>query len=181
MLLVLRDYKWVDISTTLVIACFFASMMFMTGIIGRFMFSFPFVITITLLASLVCSLTIVPALTIAFQRGKHPSEEETLQKKQGWFSRLLDSKPILSLNPIIAIYEKALVWVLETKKRRRLILTSIFLAFFLSASLPITGLLKSEFFPATDEDIFSIDIEGQPGQKIEVTSDISKQVEATLK
>jgi HAE1 family hydrophobic/amphiphilic exporter-1 len=68
MLLVLRDYKWVDISTTLVIACFFASMMFMTGIIGRFMFSFPFVITITLLASLVCSLTIVPALTIAFQR-----------------------------------------------------------------------------------------------------------------
>jgi multidrug efflux pump subunit AcrB len=41
--------------------------------------------------------------------------------------------------------------------------------------------LKSEFFPATDEDIFAIDIEGQPGQKIEVTSDIAKQVESTLK
>jgi multidrug efflux pump subunit AcrB len=49
-------------------------MMFMTGIIGRFMFSFPFVITITLLASLVVSLTIVPALTLAFQGGKQPKE-----------------------------------------------------------------------------------------------------------
>lgn len=75
MLLVLRDYKWVDTSTTLVIACFFASMLFMTGIIGRFMFSFPFVITITLLVSLLSSLTIVPALSLLFQRGKHPAEE----------------------------------------------------------------------------------------------------------
>lgn len=159
MLLVLRDYKWVDTSTTLVIACFFASMMFMTGIIGRFMFSFPFVITITLIASLICSLTIVPALTLAFQRGKHPDDEEKIVKKQGWFSKLLDSKPILSLNPLIAIYEKGLVWALETKKRRGLVLASIFLAFFISLTLPLTGLLKSEFFPATDEDLFAIDIE----------------------
>ena len=60
-LLVLRDYKLVDASTTLVIVCFFASMMFMTGIIGKFLFSLPFVITIVLLGSLLSSLTIVPA------------------------------------------------------------------------------------------------------------------------
>jgi len=179
MLLVLRDYKWVDTSTTFVIACFFVSMMFMTGIIGRFIFSFPFVITITLMASLVGSLTIVPALTLAFQKGKHP--KDAINAKPSWFSRFTDAKPILSLNSTIALYEKWLSWTLATKTRRRTVLASIFALFFVAASLPATGLLKSEFFPATNEDLLTIDIEGQPGQRIEITSDIAKKVEPILK
>jgi len=179
MLLVLRDYKWVDTSTTFVIACFFASMMFMTGIIGRFLFSFPFVITITLMASLIGSLTIVPALTLAFQKGKHP--KDAINAKPSWFSRFTDAKPILSLNSTIALYEKWLSWTLATKTRRRTVLASIFALFLVAASLPATGLLKSEFFPATNEDLLTIDIEGQPGQRIEVTSDIAKKVEPILK
>jgi multidrug efflux pump subunit AcrB len=41
-------------------------MLFMTGIMGKFIFSIPFVITITLLASLVIALTINPSLAVIF-------------------------------------------------------------------------------------------------------------------
>lgn len=67
MLLALRDLKWPDISTTLTTAWIFAAMLFMTGIIGKFIFSIPFVILTTLLISLVLSLTIVPSLILFFQ------------------------------------------------------------------------------------------------------------------
>ena len=67
MLLALRDLKWPDISTSLTTTWIFAAMLFMTGIIGKFIFSIPFVIMTTVLISLVLSLTIVPALTLFFQ------------------------------------------------------------------------------------------------------------------
>gem|GEM_PF-5448647 len=38
-------------------------------------------------------------------------------------------------------------------------MVSILLLFAVAVSLPATGLLKSEFFPATDEDLIGINIE----------------------
>lgn len=70
-LLVLRDYKQVLTSTTLTVVWIFSAMLFMTGLIGKFIFSIPFVITVTLLASLVVALTINPALAVLFV-GKSP-------------------------------------------------------------------------------------------------------------
>jgi multidrug efflux pump subunit AcrB len=67
MLLTLRDLKWPDISTSLTTTWIFAAMLFMTGIIGKFIFSIPFVIMTTVLVSLILSLTIVPSLTLFFQ------------------------------------------------------------------------------------------------------------------
>lgn len=186
-LLVLRDYKWVDTSTTLVIVCFFASMMFMTGIIGKFLFSLPFVITIVLLGSLLSSLTIVPAAILLIS-GKDCKkwvnwEKDCLEKM--WFftrifNKILNTKPLLSLNPLINLYEKWLKYVLFTKKRMIVFLVSIFLLFFIALSLPITGLLKSEFFPATDEDLIGIDIEWEAGQRLEITSLQASKIEKIL-
>lgn len=65
-LLVLRDYKQVLTSTTLTVVWIFSAMLFMTGLIGKFIFSIPFVITVTLLASLIIALTINPALAVFF-------------------------------------------------------------------------------------------------------------------
>lgn len=186
-LLVLRDYKWVDTSTTLVIVCFFASMMFMTGIIGKFLFSLPFVITIVLLGSLLSSLTIVPAAILMISGKdckKLPNGEEECDEKKWFFAKMFDKilnvKPLLSLNPLIELYEKGLKYVLFSKKRMLVFLTGIFILFFIALSLPITGLLKSEFFPATDEDLIGIDIEWEAGQRLEVTSGQAEQIEKIL-
>ena len=72
-LLVLRDYKQVLVSTTLTVVWIFSAMLFMTGMIGKFIFSIPFVITVTLIASLVVALTINPALAVFF--AGHSGEE----------------------------------------------------------------------------------------------------------
>lgn len=188
MLLVLRDYKFVDSSTTFVIICFFASMMFMTWIIGKFLFSLPFVITIVLIWSLISSLTIVPAFVLLFQWNNCKADWEwniiCTQRKMwviGWFfNKIFNAKPLLSLNSLINIYEKGLKYVLESKKRMYLFLFYIIILFFVSLSLPITWLLKSEFFPATDEDLIWIDIEAEPGQRLEVTSKQAEVVEKIL-
>jgi multidrug efflux pump subunit AcrB len=63
-LLVLRDFQVVLIATTLTVVWIFSAMLFMTGIIGKFIFSIPFVITVTLLASLLVALFINPALSV---------------------------------------------------------------------------------------------------------------------
>lgn len=183
MLLVLRDYKWVDTSTTFVIICFFASMMFMTWIMWKFLFSLPFVITIVLVWSLISSITIVPAIILLFEWRENKISEGEIQKKRGlkWFlSRIFNSKPLLSLNPLINIYEKHLVYILETKRRMWTFLVWIFVLFILAFSLPIVWLLKTEFFPTTDEDLMWIDIEWEPGQRLEITNEQTKKVEEIL-
>ena len=65
-LLVIRDFKRVLISTTLTVVWIFSAMLFMTGLIGKFIFSIPFILTVTLLASLVVALTLNPALSLFF-------------------------------------------------------------------------------------------------------------------
>lgn len=186
-LLVLRDYKWVDTSTTFVIICFFASMMFMTWIIGRFLFSLPFVITIVLIGSLLSSVTIVPAVILIFEWGNNKINEDWIDnsKKVKWkfktfLSKIFNAKPLLSLNPLIRLYEKYLVYILESKKRMYAFMWFIVILFFTSLALPITGLLRSEFFPASDEDLIGINIEWEPGQRLEITNTQTMEVEKLL-
>lgn len=76
-LLVLRDYKQVLTSTTLTVVWIFSAMLFMTGLIGKFIYSIPFVITVTLLASLVIALTINPALAVIFTGGKNSKKTDS--------------------------------------------------------------------------------------------------------
>ncbi len=59
-LLVLRDFQKVLISTTLTVVWIFSAMLFMTGLIGKFIYSIPFIMTVTLLASIVIALTVNP-------------------------------------------------------------------------------------------------------------------------
>lgn len=188
MLLVLRDYKRVDTSTTLTVIWSFASMMFMTGIMWKFLFSLPFVITMTLFASLIVSLTIVPALTVFFQNKSWENIKSEKRKRIRRFlysrfpilERLTSDVPLLSLSWFIKFYEKQITYILETKKRRRTTLIVMFLLFISAIALPATGILKSEFMPATDQDLMLVNIESEPGQKLEETSKIIKPVEELL-
>ena len=65
-LLVLRDFQKVLVSTTLTVVWIFSAMLFMTGLIGKFIFSIPFIMTVTLLSSLIIALTVNPALAVLF-------------------------------------------------------------------------------------------------------------------
>ena len=46
---------------------------------------------------------------------------------------------------------------------------------------PITGLLRTEFFPADNQDIVYINLTAEPGQKLDVTSKQIAKVEEVLR
>lgn len=174
MLLALRDLKWPDISTTLTTAWIFAAMLFMTGIIGKFIFSIPFVILTTLLISLVLSLTIVPSLILLFE-GDSSRKHSKNEKVTFW------NKTYISFDPFIKKYERLLEYILETRSRLWKLLLGIVGVFILSILLPISGLLKSEFFPADNQDIVYVNLSAEPGQKLATTSQQIQSVEDLLR
>ncbi|MDD2516513.1 MAG: efflux RND transporter permease subunit, partial [Candidatus Gracilibacteria bacterium] len=171
-LLVLRDYKNVLISTTLTVVWIFSAMLFMTGIMGKFIFSIPFIITTTLLSSLFVALTINPALAVTFDRiGEN--------RKKGKFVQFLE-KGFLKLDKIENLYERFLEYILARRIRARTFAIFILLLFISALALPVTGILKSDFFPKTDQDLFYINFEAEPGTRLDVTSELVKQVETRL-
>jgi multidrug efflux pump subunit AcrB len=174
MLLALRDLKWPDISTTMTTAWIFAAMLFMTGIIGKFIFSIPFVILTTLLVSLILSLTIVPSLILFFQ-GKNVQKYNKNERITFW------NRSFVSFAPYIKKYEDILEYILDTRARLWKILLLIIALFIASIMLPVTGLLKSEFFPADNQDIVYVNMTAEPWQKLATTNDQIVIVEDMLR
>lgn len=155
MLLAIRDLKWPDISTTMTTAWIFAAMLFMSGIIGKFIFSIPFVIMTTMLISLVLSLTIVPTLTLFFQGDnahKHTkNEEETF-----W------SRRFVSLEPFIVKYERAITYLMAVRGRLWRFIGVVVGIFLVAIAMPALGILKTEFFPADNQDIVYVNMTAEP-------------------
>ena len=101
------------------------------------------------------------------------SEEET-----NLLSRFMHG--IFHMDIFLPIYEKILKKIIETKKSRLKALGLIFVIFIMAIFLPITGLVKSEFFPQSDEDIIYINAEAEIGLKLAETDKIIRQIEAKL-
>lgn len=172
-LLVLRDYRNVLISTTLTVVYIFSAMLFMTWIMWKFIFSIPFIITVTLLSSLVVALTINPALAVVFDKASNKKNRPSRISNfmNSWF---------IKLTKLEIFYENILEKVLKNRKTSWRFLLWILWLFFLTLYLPISGILKSDFFPKTDADTFTINYEAEPWTRLSVTSDLVKPVEELL-
>lgn len=215
-LLVIRDFRVVLISTTLTVVWIFSAMLFMTGLIGKFIFSIPFILTVTLLASLVVALTLNPALSLYFSSLEGQRYDQRLDAKLarivslrrgnikdqltfvlmlpylsvlwairkvlgGWL-RLYPymSKGVFSLHTLEVKYASLLAWFLARPARSRSLVIGVTFAFFAACALPATGILKSEFFPKTDQSMMAIQIEAPAGTPLEQTSEIVAQIESSL-
>ncbi|EKE29278.1 MAG: Heavy metal efflux pump [uncultured bacterium (gcode 4)] len=172
-LLVLRDYRNVLVSTTLTVVWIFSAMLFMTWIMGKFIFSIPFIITVTLISSLLIALTINPALAVTFDSSWN-------KKKKSKYAKYFE-KWFIKLDRIEIFYEKTLEKVLKSRKSGIRFLFVIFMVFILSLALPVTWILKNDFFPKTDQDLFFVNIEAEPGVRLDVTSELVKPMEERLR
>jgi len=181
-LMVLRDYKKVLITTTFTVVFIFSSMMFMTWIMGKFIFSIPFVITITLLASLAIALTINPALAVIFswRNSKHDPDMSHLGHGRKRILKLGLNNGFFSLSKLENLYGRVLTYILESRTRVRIFLACVVVLFISAVALPVTGILKSDFFPKWDEDNFYVNIEMEPWTKLEASDRITQKVEKVL-
>lgn len=100
------------------------------------------------------------------------AEQKTL------YQRLLHG--IFSINLLLPYYEKYLTKLISTKKTRKMTLGIVFALFLAAVSMPLTGIVKQEFFPTSDYEYLWINITMPVGTNLSETDKITKQVEEKL-
>lgn len=93
-------------------------------------------------------------------------------------SRLMHG--ILKFSVVLPVYERILAWCLSSRKTRWITVGSVTLLLIAAIALPITGIVKTEFFPASDFELVYVNIEGPIGLGLDQTDKIVRQVEEKL-
>lgn len=160
-------YKWPLIAGTLTNIFAFFPMLLVSGILGEFLKTMPITITAALITSLFLSLTVAPSIAIRFIKHKETTKEH---------HSILE--PFFSY--IGRKFEKWTPAILKRRLTRFLVVFLSVIAFAISTVLPLSGALKVEMFPATDQTYFLIDIETQQGLVVSETAKITEDVENYL-
>lgn len=87
---------------------------------------------------------------------------------------------IIKFNAILPWYEKVLSWCLSTRKTRWLTIGGVSLLLAGAIAMPMTGIVKTEFFPVGDSELMYVNIEGPIGMGLNETDKIVRQVEEKL-
>lgn len=163
----IKEYAWPLIGGTMTTIAVFAPLFFLSGITGKFIASIPFTIIFVLLASIVVALGFVPLLALFITKeNDKPNKFEELQevynhKAQEW-------------------YKNFLISFLQKERAQKIFLRSLFVAFILSLALPVTGTLKTIFFPPEDVDYMYVSIETKQGTAVQETDLALRAVEEIL-
>lgn len=161
-----KEYAWPLIGGTLTTVAVFAPLFFLSGIVGEFISSIPFTIIFVLFASIFVALGMVPLLAILLTGKSKPSRFEEIQeiythRAQDW-------------------YRTKLIAFLKNKIAQRWFLWSLFIGLILAFILPISGLMKVEFFPAENVDFVYVEIEAPQGTPLRQTDLAVRAVEEIL-
>jgi len=87
---------------------------------------------------------------------------------------------IIHFDRLLPIYEKYLRIILKSRKRRIAVIVVVILTFAFAVSLPVTGVVKSEFFPASDEQFIFVSLRAPAGLDLSETDKITQRVEENL-
>jgi HAE1 family hydrophobic/amphiphilic exporter-1 len=87
---------------------------------------------------------------------------------------------ILHFDRLLPIYEKYLRVIISTRKSRFITIGVTFALFLVAVSMPVTGIVKSEFFPLSDGDNIYIDLRVPVGTRLEETNKSVEKIEEKL-
>ncbi len=158
------------VSSTLTTVAVFVPLVFLTGMTGLTFKELSYVVTFSLLCSLLVALTLIPVLCSKYLRVRPPDEKahpllNRIVQKSGRMLETLDEN-----------YQRIIHWALSNRK------TVVFGAIILFlGSLTLIPLIGVEMMPETDENEVRVSIELAPGTRLEVTDALSKQVEEKIK
>ncbi|MDD4016938.1 MAG: efflux RND transporter permease subunit [Kiritimatiellae bacterium] len=154
-------------ASTLTTVAVFVPLVFVTGMTGIYFGQLGGIITVTLMASLFCSLLLTPMLA------SHILKEDRERIGGGWLGRVLYRTSERLFDWIEESYGRLLGWALRW---RGLVCMAAFAAFCFSLALfPLIG---SEFSPDTDSGDLTVYFELGLGTRVEETSRIGEEVRA---
>ncbi len=151
------------IAATLAVLAVFLPVIFMDGVIGKFLFQFGITMSAAVCLSLLEAITITPMrAAVLLGTQKKPSKLEL--KLDHFFEKFADSYRRL-LNG--AINYRWIVFVVS-------------MAFFVSSLFLIKG-VKQEFVPAQDQNLIILSANGNPGVSIDQTAKLVEPIEDIVK
>ncbi|MBN2096324.1 efflux RND transporter permease subunit [Candidatus Peregrinibacteria bacterium] len=165
--LAIATYKTPLISSTLTTVSAFVPMALMPGIMGQYMAHIPRTVTVTLFASLFVATLLLPSMAAHLFR-KFKSEDV----KAPLLSRFMD--------PLQDWYEKYILSVLSSKRKRRTWVIGMVIASLIAVSFPVIGIMKIQMFPKWDGDYFTVEIEGALGSRLEDTMAVTEKLDPYL-
>jgi HAE1 family hydrophobic/amphiphilic exporter-1 len=146
--------------TTLIV---FFPVTFLFGV-SKFLFqALALAVILSLLASYVVAMTVVPLFCARFVRSAHST---------GAFNRWFNS----NFDRMLRLYDRAVAGILRWPKSTLAIVGLTFLL-----SLGIYPLLGLSFFPRTDSGQFTVNLKAPTGTRIEVTNQLISQVEELIR
>ena len=165
-----REVSLAVLAATLATAIVFFPVVFLYGV-SRFLFvALAMAVVLSLLASYVVAMAVVPLFCAKLIRGPHLTHEHEVPP-EGWFNKI-----IVGFN---RYFEKLVRYYDHTLNRSLLqpVATTIGLAGVSLLSLSLYPFLGVAFFPRTDPGQFVINVKAPSGTRIELTEHYIKQVE----
>ncbi len=161
----LEEYAWPLVGGTMTTVAVFVPLFFISGIVGKFIASIPFTIIFVLIASIFVALGIVPLIAILFT-SRSLNRFEQIQEH--YTARFQES------------YRSFLASILGDRRRENLFLGAMVGIFIIAMALPVTGAVRSVFFPSEDIDFVYVEIEKPEGTPLEETDLAVRRVEEAL-
>jgi len=143
----------------------FLPLMLLPGIVGKFMFVIPFVVTVGLLVSLIEAFWILPAHVMAFR--SDPKSQDTRHHWRGRWTHWVRIK-----------YTRMLCYVMRRPVR---FLTAGALSFVLAATAVGAGMVRMDFFTGDPIRVFYVNLDMPPDAPLEETLRQSVQVEVVVR
>jgi HAE1 family hydrophobic/amphiphilic exporter-1 len=156
-------------ATTFTIIAVFVPVAFMKGIVGRFFFEFGITVAFAVLVSLFVSFTLDPMLS---SRWHDPAIGAGVRRRG--LARLLEAFD-RRFQQLHGAYERTIAFSL---RHRALVLMIALLLF--SVSLAIFPRLGTAFFPEYDRGEFQVSFKTAPGNSLEQTENISREISAMI-
>ncbi|MFC1504117.1 efflux RND transporter permease subunit [Spirochaetota bacterium] len=148
-----------SVLTTIVI---FIPFLIVEGYIKEIFWDMAMTVSISLIASLAVSLTVIPMLS-----------SKMISLKQNTYLKPFEERFTGLLTKFDNLYHRLLERALKNKKK--VVFGTLGIALFLGAV--ILGIIGKEFFPKSDQGHFIMNVEFPPGTRVEYTSAMVKKIE----
>lgn len=152
------------LATTLSLMAVFLPVAFMSGIVGRFLFSFGMTMAFAIGVSMIVAFTLTPMMASRMLPLPAPAGEE---RRKSWLERGSN----FVYQPIERLYAAVLAFFL---RHRWLILVAIGLT--IAVTLPMCKKVGGDFLPANDEAQFEIYVQTPEGTSLEATTLVAERI-----
>jgi HAE1 family hydrophobic/amphiphilic exporter-1 len=150
-------------SSTLTTLAVFVPVLFLTGVSSVTFQQLAYVVSFSLLCSLVVALTLVPVMCSKFLKTTANTKSGPLQRVADWFAK--------GQEQLAASYGNAIGWALG---HRATVLSTAALLFV--GAIMLAPLIGVELQPEADEGELRVDVEMEPGTRVEVTDELMQRM-----